>query len=163
MKTMILTAGLLTAALLTGATAASAGEARWSVQIAGEKGYVQIGAPGRESHRNHYGRKHRGRAYKGYDAAPKYGRGYRYHDRWHSGRYGCLYPYEIRRSLRGRGWFNVRPLDVRRGAVVVKASRPNGRRFRLRVDRCTGDIIKARPVGYSYRPFTYWRGARPLY
>lgn len=190
MNTMTLTAGLLAATLLAGATAASAKDASWSLTVVSDQGYVQIGAkehadehpgdrplphgyvaprvipapaPAYKGHRKvHHGAKHRHRKVH---PAPRYGhRGHHFGPGAYYGRgYSCLYPREVWYSLRARGWHGVRPVGRKPGVVFVRASRPNGRSFRLKVDRCTGEILKARPVGYSYRPFPYWRGARPAY
>ena len=69
---------------------------------------------------------------------------------------GCMPPREIRRSLRGEGWREFEDLELRGATAVIRARRPNGKPYELEVDRCSGDIVHARPlfdrpVPYAYR------------
>lgn len=66
----------------------------------------------------------------------------------------CLDRWEIRRELRREGWRDIRPLGGDGGIVHVRARRSgSGRPFDLRVDRCSGEVLAARPRhhGVAYR------------
>lgn len=54
----------------------------------------------------------------------------------------CLPRHEIRRSLADQGWHDFRNLDRRGDIAVVEARRPSGRLFELRVDSCSGRILR---------------------
>ena len=66
---------------------------------------------------------------------------------------------EISRMLERDGWggFN-NPQLIDRDTATIDARRPNGRPYRLEVDRCTGDVLAARPMDlprYSADERTY--------
>lgn len=65
--------------------------------------------------------------------------------------YGCVPRHVVRRRLIARGWRDFRRMRVRRRAVRVLASRPNGMVYRLRIDRCTGVILNARLLRRHWR------------
>lgn len=82
----------------------------------------------------------------------------------HAGRhYGCVPRHAIRERLSGDGWHDFHDLELSGGIAYVKARRPGGRQFDLKVDRCTGDIVDARPVSSSYGPYAYGRRGRYAY
>lgn len=75
------------------------------------------------------------------------------------GRYGagCLPRHEIKRRLVDEGWRDFHDLDVARSVARVKARRPNGELFSLKVDRCSGEVVRA-DVIERYGPGPYaWR------
>lgn len=106
-------------------------------------------------------------------AAPRYERPYAYSDEppVERDRYGYLRPMqpgryrpaepvcvphgEIRRALMDEGWRDFRDLEFRGETAVVQARRPNGQLYRLKVDRCTGDIVNARPLEDRPVPYAY--------
>ena len=60
---------------------------------------------------------------------------------------GCIPRRLIRRSLRHNGWRRIRFLGVRGPVIRVKArNRRRGGRYVLALDRCTGEVIAARPM-----------------
>lgn len=61
----------------------------------------------------------------------------------------CVPRTEIRRGLIADGWGEFSDLELRDRVAVVTASRPNGQAYRLRVDRCTGEIVQARPLEHE--------------
>jgi hypothetical protein len=70
---------------------------------------------------------------------------------------GCLPSWRIRHRLRAEGWSDLRPLDKRGEVVIVRAvRRDRGQVFTLRIDRCSGAIVDARPERFrtfgSYAP-----------
>ena len=87
---------------------------------------------------------------------------------------------EISRRLERDGWDGFKnPQLIDRDTATIDARRPSGRPYRLEVDRCTGEILAARPLElprYSaderpYRDYAYGRdygrtydedGRRPL-
>jgi hypothetical protein len=63
-------------------------------------------------------------------------------------RRACLSRQEAGNVLLRDGWRDFHEADViDNSTAVVKARRPDGRMFALRVDRCTGEIVNARPLG----------------
>jgi hypothetical protein len=69
--------------------------------------------------------------------------------------HGCLARWEVRRSLNRDGWADIRPMGGDGATVRIRATRfDSGRTFNLRVDRCSGEVIAARPHflrSYAYR------------
>lgn len=75
-------------------------------------------------------------------------------------RYACLEPRQIRRRLRGEGWLGIRPMGGDGVIVHLRAGRYDSSSvFHLRVDRCSGEVIAARPRArhFAYRD---WRRDR---
>lgn len=63
--------------------------------------------------------------------------------------------------LRSEGWHDFHGVELREDAVIVEARQHNGRVFRLKVDRCTGEVLRARPVDHiagGYGPGGYGPG-----
>lgn len=60
-------------------------------------------------------------------------------------RYACAPRWEVRRRLQADGWRNFERLAVRPRVVILRAERPNGRAFDLKLDRCTGEVLAERP------------------
>jgi hypothetical protein len=88
----------------------------------------------------------------------------------YAGRDRCV-PRELARDrLRAAGWRGFHAVEPRDGVVLVKARRPSGRLFDLTIDRCTGEVVDAKPIvgrRYGYGRFAdgpprYW-AARPYY
>lgn len=82
---------------------------------------------------------------RGYDRGP--GRGPGWGDGY--GRPETLGPRQISRSLQRRG-YDVGDMRRERGAYLVKATRPNGRRVIVVVDAFSGRIIDERRVGRGW-------------
>jgi hypothetical protein len=80
---------------------------------------------------------------------------------------GCVPREEARDRLRAAGWYDFHAIERLDRVVLVKARRRSGRLFDLTIDRCSGDIVDARPVyGGRLGPYAwggrrggYWRGA----
>lgn len=87
---------------------------------------------------------------------------YRDHDRRYA-RPGstCTPRREVRRNLAEQGWSDFQEAEVQGDSAIVRARRPSGHQFELRIDRCSGDVIEARPLGGSERHYS-WRD-RPGY
>lgn len=74
-------------------------------------------------------------------------------------RYACLDRWQIRRRLRGEGWSGIRPMGGDGGIVHIRARRfDSSSMFHLRVDRCSGAVLSARPeflrtFAYQERPY----------
>ncbi len=66
----------------------------------------------------------------------------------------CLSKYQIRRSLRELGWRDFRLIRARRNVAVIKARQLDGDLYKLRVDRCSGEVLRARILN-SYRGDDY--------
>lgn len=69
---------------------------------------------------------------------------------------GCVSRREIRRSLREDGWSEFDDLDLRGDIALLRASRPNGEVYELKVDRCTGRVLRAKAVEDGPGPYA-WR------
>lgn len=69
--------------------------------------------------------------------------------------YGSCVPRDVARErLRADGWGNFHDFERREQVVLVRARRPSGRLFDLVIDRCSGEIIEARPL-YNGRSYAY--------
>lgn len=55
----------------------------------------------------------------------------------------CLPPHEIRRVLIRDGWSDFRKIEVDDDIAFAIARRPNGTLYRIEVDRCDGEIVRA--------------------
>ena len=80
---------------------------------------------------------------------------------------GCI-PRELARDrLRAAGWHGFHAVEPLDRVVLVKARRPSGRHFELTIDRCSGEVVDARPLGwrrfgrFADGPRRYW--GRPYY
>lgn len=58
----------------------------------------------------------------------------------------CVPREVVRHRLRADGWQDFDLPEPRGAHVVVDARRPNGRLFSLRIDRCSGEVVLARPL-----------------
>ncbi len=75
-------------------------------------------------------------------------------------RYACLDRWQIARRLRREGWTDIRPMGGDGDIVRIRANRfDSSSAFRLRVDRCSGEVLAARPLArhFAYRD---WRWDR---
>jgi hypothetical protein len=91
---------------------------------------------------------------------PRYGK--RYYDEDDDGRpsskysdKGCVRSEEVRDRLTSLGWRDFHSgKAVTSSTVKLRARRPSGRLFELRLDRCSGRILEARPLELSpLRPY----------
>ncbi len=64
---------------------------------------------------------------------------------------------EIKHRLLRQGWHDFHDPDLRGDLASVRARRPSGRLFDLTIDRCSGEIVSARPL----EPRPYGPYARP--
>ncbi len=68
---------------------------------------------------------------------------------------GCI-PRDVARDrLRDAGWYDFHALEPREDVVLVKARRGRGRLFDLTIDRCSGQIVDARPLGPRMGPYAW--------
>jgi hypothetical protein len=68
----------------------------------------------------------------------------------------CVPREMIKRQLLGEGWHDFHDPDLRGDLASVRARRPSGRLFDLTIDRCTGEIVEARPLeARPYGPYAY--------
>ena len=70
---------------------------------------------------------------------------------------GCAPKDQIQHQLTRDGWHGFHePRVIDRDTAFVKARRPSGRLFEIKLDRCSGDILAARPIEPRfYGPNTY--------
>jgi hypothetical protein len=84
----------------------------------------------------------------------------------------CVPREVVRDRLLSEGWGDFRDFDPRGRVILVQARRPSGRLFDLTIDRCSGQVVDARPVfgpraergayayggygGYGYGQRRYW-------
>jgi hypothetical protein len=72
----------------------------------------------------------------------------------------CI-PRDIARDrLRDAGWYDFHALEPREDVVLVKARRGRGRLFDLTIDRCSGRIVDAQPLGRRFGPYAWGPGPR---
>lgn len=83
---------------------------------------------------------------------------------------GCLPREEIRRRLVEEGWREFHDLELRNGYARVRARRPSGDLYDLKVDRCSGEVVKADVIQRGgYGPYAqdhgprYYPNPRPYY
>jgi hypothetical protein len=81
-----------------------------------------------------------------YSDAPLPGPRHHYRDEPSHDRRGCTPRREIRRALMHDGWFDFRGLELRGDIALVRARRDNGRVFALKLDRCTGRVLRAEVI-----------------
>ena len=67
----------------------------------------------------------------------------------------CVPHGEIRRALIGEGWRDFQDLELRDDVAVIRARRPTGQFYRLKVDRCSGEIVNVRPLDERPVPYAY--------
>ncbi len=86
-----------------------------------------------------------------------------------SARNDCVPREFVREELRADGWRDFRDPRPRGDLFVVEARRKrSGRLFVLSIDRCSGDVLAARPLAPAYRAYLrpfhddewHWRGLR---
>ncbi len=120
----------------------------------------------------HYRERHR------YEGEHKYARRYRDRDaippRWFRDErryppYGARHPRRFRlsehcvprrivmRRLTRQGWYSFSNIRFRGPKVIVVADNEDGGRYRLVIDRCSGEIVRATRKAYRY---TDWRRRR---
>jgi hypothetical protein len=72
----------------------------------------------------------------------------------------CLPRREIRRALRQEGWGDFELIELRGDIAILQATRPSGRLFVLKVDRCSGHIVDVRPAEEEGGRYA-WRRREP--
>ena len=82
-----------------------------------------------------------------YSTPPDYGR-------------ACTPREVIRERLLREGWHHFRDAEERGEFATIIARRPDGQPFALTVDRCSGEIVNARPLG-EHGHFAYGPRDRP--
>lgn len=87
---------------------------------------------------------------EGYPPPPRYER--------YSERGGCVPRQAVRDRLLREGWQDFQEPEVRGEVVTLQARRPSGRPFLLTIDRCSGEVVSARP---AYQPGPYAYGPPP--
>lgn len=73
-------------------------------------------------------------------------------------RYGtaCLPRHEVRRRLRDQGWNDFHDIELRTDVALLRARRYSGELYDLKIDRCTGAVVHARPLDrFVPGPFAY--------
>lgn len=166
MKMTLIAGAALAAVTMASGTDASARDLHYGLTIAGPEGYVQIGSKGGKNGKYYdYGYDApRGDHYKGgkhgknYDYGYEGPRGDRYYGPpkdWRRSR--CLGPRQIQRRLRRHGWRDFHVVDVSKNKLTVKARWRGRGRFKLKVDRCNGEILKAKYIGKKRHYYRYGR------
>lgn len=93
---------------------------------------------------------------RGYLPPMRDGPRYSHVDRHRDGH--CVPRHLIKHRLRAEGWGDFHDLELGGDVAYVRARRPSGRLFELKVHRCTGEIVTARPYGpqaYGHRRYNH--------
>ncbi|MDA7946437.1 MAG: hypothetical protein MPJ78_03065 [Hyphomicrobiaceae bacterium] len=155
MKTALIAAGALTTAALAGASDVSAKDVNFALTFGDPQGYVQIGKPGPSHgpsyvHKAHAKKKKHKHAKRYWNGNPGYGYGYGGPNPRPRAYGYCATSYQIRARLNRHGWhgFHVRKRTPR---FLIGTGYRSGAKYSLKVDRCSGYIANAKPVGgYRY-------------
>ena len=151
MRRWVLAAGLLAAVLVPSATAADLDDGGlppppWRGGAYGSSPYPPPGIVPPPSYRDHHDDDDDDdRAHSRYSGPP------------HG---DCVHSEKVRDRLTNHGWRNfhdTRPVSAT--AVVMRARRPNGRLYELRLNRCSGEIIAIRPL--EIRPYGAYAHRQP--
>ena len=68
----------------------------------------------------------------------------------------CKRPREVRRSLKRQGWWDFSGLRRAGGDFVVRARRPNGATYQLKIDGCSGRVLGAIRMNVERRGYRVW-------
>jgi hypothetical protein len=74
----------------------------------------------------------------------------------------CVPREEVRHRLMERGWHDFHGAEPMGDLASIRARRPSGRLFAITLDRCSGEIVDARPLEprpfgpYAYGPPRRW-------
>jgi len=68
----------------------------------------------------------------------------------------CKRPREMRRRLKRQGWWDFRGLRRAGGDFVVRARRPNGAAYQLKIDGCSGRVLGAIRMNGERRGYRVW-------
>ncbi len=160
MRSWVLAVGLMAAAVTTGAKAADLygepppdrygsayDDPRYSDIYKYPKGpaYAPYAAPGPRVYREDesYDYDPGPRRYSYVEPAPPYGA-------------RCLPREVVKERLHAHGWHDFHRADLRGEIATVHARRPSGRLFLLSIDRCSGEVVDARPLeGRPFGPYAY--------
>jgi len=161
MNKALIIAGALAASTLAGLPDASAKNMNLGLTIAGANGFIHISGPGPKQ--KHGGKSHGygNQGYKPYQNG--YGQGYGDRNPYQShrnlrrgrARGYCMYPNEIRRMLRYQGWHGFRVRKLTPSIAIIHSNR-HGMRYRLKLNRCTGEMIRVKPLGGGFGPYGYY-------
>ena len=74
---------------------------------------------------------------------------------------GCLPREEIKRRLTREGWRDFQEVELRQNVAKIRARRPSGDLYDLKVDRCSGDILHSQLIERGgYGPYANDHGPR---
>ena len=78
-------------------------------------------------------------------------------DRYYGDDYGmsCRSPREIHRQMRRQGWRKFHNLRIRPTVLRFKARQRNGLTYNVKIDRCSGSLIKAK-IQFQDRWYLRW-------
>jgi hypothetical protein len=62
----------------------------------------------------------------------------------------CLPRHEIRRALIEDGWSDLHDFEFGKRKAFLTARRPNGSLYRLEVDRCDGEVVRAERIEHAH-------------
>jgi hypothetical protein len=69
---------------------------------------------------------------------------------------GCVPREQVKAQLAQQGWQDFHDGAIRGEVATVHARRPSGRLFLLTLDRCSGEVVNARPLEpRPYGPYAY--------
>jgi hypothetical protein len=81
----------------------------------------------------------------------------------HPNRSACISRDEAKDRLVESGWRNFHDVDLRPEIVLITARRSNGQVYRLKIDRCSGEILNARALDGHSDTYATRRPGREYY
>jgi len=72
------------------------------------------------------------------------------------GQQDCKLPAQIRRRLKRQGWWDFAHLRPDAKSFFVRARRPNGTAYRLKIDACSGRVLEAMRLDEGQRGYRLW-------
>ena len=69
--------------------------------------------------------------------------------------YSCVPRELIRDRLVGEGWRDFSDPEIRDGVALLRARRPSGEPYLLKIDRCSGQVVHVHPLHGGYGPYAW--------
>lgn len=67
----------------------------------------------------------------------------------------CIPRRAVRQRLASEGWGDFHDLEIRDRIALLRARRSDGRLYELKIDRCSGEVVRARPSNEHRETFAF--------